>query len=406
MSAFLPESDSEDELPPGWEERATLQGQVYYANHDQSTTQWTHPRTGRKKTVGENLPFGWERQVLPDQKVVYVDLLNKKTTFTDPRLAYAKETVTATSTFRQKFDASSTALQVAHGVDLTGKVALVTGANSGVGYEVARTLALQGCQVVLGCRSESRGAAAMALLRKERPSVLVSLITVDLSSLNSVRTAARQFLLTHTSLDFLVLNAGTFPQGYSSTEDGLETMIQVNYLSQFYLASLLRVALCSSITSRVAILSSESHRFSDIQQPDSLLFSPGPLGFVPQLQYNSSKLCCCLLAPLLSRRLGHLGVTGLAVHPGNVLPTRLHRNSWLYSAAATLVRPWTKSSQQAAASVLMALLGEEFPPGTQYLNNCFPTTPSPVAGSAKVQEQLWQVSVQCLEEKLGEGCCS
>ena len=86
--------------------------QVYYANHDQSTTQWTHPRTGRKKTVGENLPFGWERQVLPDQKVVYVDLLNKKTTFTDPRLAYAKETVTATSTFRQKFDASSTALQV------------------------------------------------------------------------------------------------------------------------------------------------------------------------------------------------------------------------------------------------------------------------------------------------------
>ena len=94
MSAFLPESDSEDELPPGWEERATLQGevsnwqfwqpiiwewnvlfcipsllQVYYANHDQSSTQWQHPRTGRRKTVGENLPFGWERKILSDNKV-------------------------------------------------------------------------------------------------------------------------------------------------------------------------------------------------------------------------------------------------------------------------------------------------------------------------------------------------
>ena len=153
MSAFLPESDSEDELPPGWEERATLQGevsnwqfwqpiiwewnvlfcipsllQVYYANHDQSSTQWQHPRTGRRKTVGENLPFGWERKILSDNKVflllpqwfltmllfevVYVNLAKKKTTFTDPRLAFAKETVTASTTFRQKFDSGSTALQV------------------------------------------------------------------------------------------------------------------------------------------------------------------------------------------------------------------------------------------------------------------------------------------------------
>ena len=101
--------------------------QVYYANHDQSSTQWQHPRTGRRKTVGENLPFGWERKILSDNKVflllpewsltillfevVYVDLVNKKTTFTDPRLAFAKETVTASATFWQKFDSGSTALE-------------------------------------------------------------------------------------------------------------------------------------------------------------------------------------------------------------------------------------------------------------------------------------------------------
>ena len=78
MSAFLPESDSEDELPPGWEERATLSGAVYYANHALASTQWTHPRTGKRKTVSENLPFGWDRKILENNKVLYVDLLNKK----------------------------------------------------------------------------------------------------------------------------------------------------------------------------------------------------------------------------------------------------------------------------------------------------------------------------------------
>ena len=61
MSAFIPEEDSEDELPAGWEERANLSGQVYYANHHTKQTQWRHPRTGRKKRVAGALPFGWER---------------------------------------------------------------------------------------------------------------------------------------------------------------------------------------------------------------------------------------------------------------------------------------------------------------------------------------------------------
>ena len=84
MSAFLPESDSEDELPPGWEERSTLSGCAYYANYALVSTQWSHPRTGKRKTVSESLPFGWDRKILDNNKVVYVDLLNKKTTYTTP----------------------------------------------------------------------------------------------------------------------------------------------------------------------------------------------------------------------------------------------------------------------------------------------------------------------------------
>jgi len=407
MSAFLPESDSEDELPPGWEERATLQGEVYYANHDQSSTQWQHPRTGRRKTVGENLPFGWERKILPDNKVVYVDLLNKKTTFTDPRLAFAKETVSASTTFRQKFDSGSTALQVAHGRDLTGQVALITGANSGVGWQTARTLALQGCQVVLACRSEAKAGLKLAMLKTERANAQASFLQLDLASLASVQRAARQFLLIHTKLDLLVLNAGTFPQVYSVTEDGFETMMQVNFLSHFFLASLLVPALSKATSSRIAVLSSESHRFCPPFLPlDPLLFSPGPVGFSAQMQYNKSKLCCLLLAPLLNRRFEKIGATALAVHPGNLLPSYLHRHSWLYWLAANLLRPWTKSLAQAAASVVMALLGEEFPKGTIYINNCFPTQPEKSVNDVEAQEALWEATIECLEQKMGKGWCS
>lgn len=128
----LPESDSEDELPPGWEERVTVDGSVFYANHLSKATQWTHPRTGKKKRVSGDLPFGWERCVDKNTgKVIYVDHENKRTTYTDPRLAFAEEEKEHIHDYRQRFDASSTALQVLHGRDLSKQVALITGANTG-----------------------------------------------------------------------------------------------------------------------------------------------------------------------------------------------------------------------------------------------------------------------------------
>lgn len=180
----------------------------------------------------------------------------------------------------------------------------------------------------------------------------------------------------------------------------------MNFLSHLYLASLLTPALSKATSARIAVLSSESHRFCPPLQPSSLLFSPGPIGFSAQVQYNKSKLCCLLLAPLLTRHLQKIGVTALAVHPGNLLPSYLHRHSWLYWAAASLLRPWTKSLAQAAASVVMALLGEEFPKGTIYINNCFPTQPEKTVSDCKLQDGLWDAALECLEQKMGKGCCS
>ncbi|CAG0924795.1 unnamed protein product [Notodromas monacha] len=126
----LPETDSEDELPPGWEERATLDGRVYYTDHSSKSTHWVHPKTGKEKIIPKSsLPFGWKQEVDDEGKITYVDTVNNRKTFTDPRLAFAveKNASAGGTKFRQRFDSSSTASQVLHGLDLSGKIAIVTG---------------------------------------------------------------------------------------------------------------------------------------------------------------------------------------------------------------------------------------------------------------------------------------
>jgi len=404
MAAFLPESDSEDELPPGWEERATLAGQVYYANHDLSSTQWTHPRTGSRKQVSENLPFGWEREILEDNKVVYVDHQNKKTTYTDPRLAFAKEERKEGS-FRQRFDASTTALQVLHGKDLTGKVAVITGANSGIGFETARALAHQGCTVVFACRSEEKAEVAMARVRKERSQAKLEFMQIDLSSLSSVKQFVIKFRISFSSLDYLVLNAGVFGEPYRLTDDGFEGSMQVNYLAHFYLTLLLHKTLCASFRSRVVVLSSESHRFSEIKKAaeiSSAQMEPLPGNFSSILQYNDSKLFCLLFAQTLGRKFGHLGLRCNAVHPGNLINTGLSSSWWAYRLLFFLVRPFTKSADQGAASVVFSLASDEMEATDRfaYINNCFPSEPA--SQDVEMGEVLWDLSMECLGRRLGD----
>jgi WW domain-containing oxidoreductase len=257
----LPESDSEDELPPGWEERVTVDGSVFYANHLTKATQWTHPRTGKKKRVSGDLPFGWERCIDKNSgKVIYVDHDNRRTTYTDPRLAFAVEEKEHPNDFRQRFDASSTALQVLHGRDLNGKVALITGANTGIGFETAKSLAKHGCRVIFGCRDLNSASDAIGHIREEKQVAgdNCEAFYLDLAILSTVEQFANQVKGVCKQIDMLILNAGVFGLPYTKTVDGFETTFQVNHLAHFYLTFLLQSLLVTG--SRVVIVSSESHR--------------------------------------------------------------------------------------------------------------------------------------------------
>uniref|UniRef100_M3YEH2 WW domain-containing oxidoreductase n=3 Tax=Mustela putorius furo TaxID=9669 RepID=M3YEH2_MUSPF len=345
--AGLDDTDSEDELPPGWEQRTTKDGWVYYANHAEEKTQWEHPKTGKRKRIAGDLPYGWEQETDENGQVFFVDHINKRTTYLDPRLAFTVDDNPTKPTSRQRYDGSTTAMEILQGRDFTGKVVVVTGANSGIGFETAKSFALHGAHVILACRNMTRANEAVSRILGEWHKAKVEAMTLDLALLRSVQHFAQAFKAKNLSLHMLVCNAAAFALPWSLTKDGLETTFQVNHLGHFYLVQLLQDVLCRSAPARVVVVSSESHRFTDISDSSGKLdfsrLSPSKNDYWAMLAYNRSKLCNILFSNELHRRLSPRGVTSNAVHPGNMMYSSIHRNWWVYTLLFTLARPFTKS---------------------------------------------------------------
>ncbi|NXW96606.1 WWOX oxidoreductase, partial [Larus smithsonianus] len=175
----------------------------------------------------------------------------------------------------------------------------------------------------------------------------VEAMTLDLASLQSVQHFAEAFKSKNVPLHILICNAAVFGAPWRLTEDGLESTFQVNHLGHFYLVQLLEDVLRRSSPARVVVVSSESHRFTEIKDSsgklDFSLLSPSKKEYWAMLAYNRSKLCNILFSNELNRRLSPHGVTSNSVHPGNMMYSSIHRNWWVYTLLFTLARPFTKS---------------------------------------------------------------
>ncbi|CAH2991111.1 unnamed protein product [Chilo suppressalis] len=339
------DSDSDDDLPGGWVQKSTEDGNVYYVNSLTNKIQWTHPRTGRKKVIPKELPFGWSKTVDDSGKILYVHNESGSKTDVDPRLAFAKDEKKHVHDFRQRFDASSTAYQVLHGVDLSGKYALITGSNAGIGYETAKSLARHGCNILFANRNmESTQQAIKNIVRETNADEEnLKAIHLDLASLQSVKKCAlavKTMFSDH--LDMVILNAGVFGLPFTLTEDKLETTFQVNHLSHMYLALLLEPLLKRG--SRVVFVSSESHRFANLKN----VFTQQTLSmskdqYTSMMAYNNSKLFNVVTAKILSEEWKSKGIYVNSLHPGNMVYTNLSNSWWLFRLAFFLVRPFTKS---------------------------------------------------------------
>ena len=204
---------------------------------------------------------------------------------------------------------------------LTGKTAIITGANTGIGLETAVDLAKRGARVILACRSVEKGEAAVQTVKERSGNNDIVFSEVNLSSLQSVRDFSARILAEERRIDLLINNAGVMVPPYSTTEDGFELQIGVNHLAHFLLTNLLLERLKEAPSARIVNVSSSAHQvgkinFDDLQSKSS---------YSRMGAYAQSKLANIVFTRSLARRLEGGNVTAFSLHPG-VVRTELARH--------------------------------------------------------------------------------
>jgi NAD(P)-dependent dehydrogenase (short-subunit alcohol dehydrogenase family) len=198
--------------------------------------------------------------------------------------------------------------------DLARRTIVITGANSGIGFEAAKAFAARGATVVMACRNPAKAQAALERIREATPAADVSTLEMDLNSLASVRKAADALLAERPVVDLLINNAGVIMLPYGQTEDGFEQHFGINHLGHFAFTGLVLGAVLAADAGRVVTVGSNGHRMGKIDF-DDIAFSRG---YKPLRGYGRSKLANLLFSYELQRRLAKAGVSArsLAAHPG------------------------------------------------------------------------------------------
>lgn len=251
--------------------------------------------------------------------------------------------------------------------DQSGRIALVTGANSGIGYVTARELARQGAHVVLACRNPDRAADAAARLRGEVPTALITARNLDLADLESVRAFAEAW--GNNRLDILINNAGVALVPYARTTDGFESQLGINFLGHFALTGLLLPSLRAASDARVVTVSSESQRWGRIDFTNL----NAERHYHPLTAYIRSKQANVYFAVQLQRlaAAGRIPLRSMAVTPGftstNVLIAGNHQQAHrAWKTFVGLANRFAKPTPEGARTTLYAATVADLP-GASYV---------------------------------------
>lgn len=196
--------------------------------------------------------------------------------------------------------------------DQSGRVALVTGANSGLGFHTSLELARRGARVLMACRDAGRAEAAMQRLQESVPHAQAELLSLDLASLASIQAAAAEVAGRTASLDLLVDNAGVMAPPRTATADGFELQLGTNHLGHFALTGRLLPLLLAAPAPRVVVLASAAHKFGRMDFDDLM----GERGYRRWRAYAQSKLANLLFARELDHRAAGTPLLVAAAHPG------------------------------------------------------------------------------------------
>ncbi len=293
---------------------------------------------------------------------------------------------------------------VAHLPEQTGRIALITGANTGLGYCNALDLAAKGAKVVMACRNEDRALKAMQLIRGDLGDADLEFLKLDLGSLDAVRAAVSEYRSRHEHLDVLVNNAGIMMTPYVRTVDGLEGQMAANYWGHFLLTMSLIDLMPDTTASRVVTLSSLAHRQGTKQiRFDDISWEQG---YSRVGAYRQTKLACLLFTLELDRRLqaAERHIVSAGAHPG-FSTTELARSIprvLQYLTRYTIGAVFAQGPDQGSLPTLVAAIadnvtgGDYFgpqgrwemkgPPGPAHIDDC--------ARDAKAARRLWDLSAE------------
>jgi NAD(P)-dependent dehydrogenase (short-subunit alcohol dehydrogenase family) len=273
---------------------------------------------------------------------------------------------------------------------MSGRICIVTGANSGIGKETALGLAQIGARVVMVCRNAEKGKAALEEIRRESGSSQVDLLMADMSSQASIRALAEQIQQKYPRLDVLVNNAGGAALARTLSADGIEMTLAANHLGAALLTLLLLDLLKASAQSRIVNVSS-----CEAQQPsrldmDDLQFERRKYSGVAA--YRQSKLLMNAFTFELARRLAGTGVTANCLHPGAVAT-----NIWssaalprIFKLLIALVKPFMLNSKRGAAvSLYLAASPEVAQVSGEYFVKCKPAKSNPLSRDSKLMAEVW-----------------
>lgn len=280
---------------------------------------------------------------------------------------------------------------------LDGKVALITGANSGLGLAAAKLFAAAGARVVMACRNAAKAEAAAAEVGAVARSG-VDIVSLDLGSLASVEKCAAEFLDNESQLHYLVNNAGLMAVDHARTEDGFEMQLGVNHLGHFALTAQLWPRLAATPGARVVSVSSFGHRLGGRIKVDDLFFDKR--GYNRWVPYFHSKLANLLFTAELHRRVTEAGspVRALAAHPGGTHTDLGSEGKGITNFVTRLGMPLMQSARMGALPTLRAAVdpsahgGEFYGPNLMFRGNPRKEKPSRHARNAADARALWERS--------------
>lgn len=272
---------------------------------------------------------------------------------------------------------------------MENKLCVITGANSGIGFETAKALAAQGAYIVMVCRNEDKAIHAKQLIQRSVDGAGIDIVLCDFSIQKEIHLAADEIKAKYEKIDILINNHGFIASEYMETVDGFEATFAVNHLGYFLFTHLLLDHVKAVKSGRIINVASDAHRGGEFN-PDNLQLQSG---FSPMKAYSNSKLFNILFTKELANRLKDSNVTTNCLHPGVVRSNFGNNGNMLIRIFWKIGAPFMVSNQKGAeTSVYLASSDEVSDVNGAYFKNKKAIAPRKQAMNTNHAEQLWAIS--------------